>query len=137
MIEMLPESRDKRVNYEVKMPRPPQPRRRGAMEFYEWITLILFIMSLSASTVLHLDIDTSDDTVSIGEGSGGFVPFPDAVTAFFFILLVVFDYNASRRYTKYSSQLLDQWQEDKIRLMKMYSEEQEKKAKRSEDDGAE
>ena len=131
---MLPESREKRINYDVKLPQPPQPRRRGAMEFYEWITLFLFLMSLSASTVLHLDIDTSDDNVSIGEGAGGFVPFPDAVTAFFFILLVVFDYAARMRYTKYSSQLLDQWQEDKIRLMKMYSESVEKKAKRSEDD---
>jgi len=131
---MLPESRNKRIDYEVRMPKPPQPRRRGSMEFYEWIVLILFIMSLSASTVLHLDISGSGESLTVEEGTDGFVPYPDAVTAFFFLLLVVFDYDASRRYTKYSSQLLDQWQEDKIRLMNM---ETKAKAKRSEDDDSE
>lgn len=128
---MLPESRDKRVNYEVKMPSPPQPRRRGAMEFYEWITLLLFLMSLTASTIVHLDIDPNDGTggIAINEETNSFHAYPDAITAFFFLLLVIFDYDASRRYTKYSSQLFDQWQEDKIRLMKTYSEGMEKKAK--------
>ena len=46
---MLPEARDKRVNYELNMPSPPKPKRRGPLEFYEWIALIIFLMVFGAA----------------------------------------------------------------------------------------
>ena len=133
---MLPESRDKRISYDVKMPQPPQPRRRGTMEFYEWIGLVLFLASLGMSASAHMVLTAGAEGFAVKEDANGIL-FPDLGVVFFFFLLVAFDYAARMRYTRYSSQLLDQWQEDKIRLMKMYSESMEKKAKRSEEDDSE
>ena len=123
---MLPKSRDKRIDYEVEMPKPPQPRRRGTMEFYEWIVLFLFLASLGFSAASHMVLNA--ENFGIKEDVDTLL-FPDFGVIFFFILLIWFDYAARVRYTKYSSQLFDQWQEDKIRFMKMNTEDMEKKAK--------
>jgi len=123
---MLPEARDKRVNYELNMPSPPKPKRRGPLEFYEWIALIIFLMVFGAAIATHIQLEAGS-TPSVREGTNT-LTYIDAVAAFFFLLLVVFDTLASRRYSMYSDELLTQWKDDKLRFMRMYSEEMERRA---------
>ncbi len=123
---MLPEARDKRVNYELNMPSPPKPKRRGPLEFYEWIALIIFLMVFGAAIATHIQLEAGS-TPSVREGTNT-LTYIDAVAAFFFLLLVVFDTLASRRYSLYGDELLAQWKDDKLRFMRMYSEEMERRA---------
>ena len=46
---------------------------------------------------------------------------------FFFLVLIVFDYFASKRYGNFSDEIMDQWKEDKIQFMKMFTEDVRKK----------
>ena len=123
---MLPEARDKRVNYELNMPSPPKPKRRGPLEFYEWIALMIFLMVFGAAIATHIQLEAGS-TPSVREGTNT-LTYIDAVAAFFFLLLVVFDTLASRRYSLYGDELLAQWKDDKLRFMRMYSEEMERRA---------
>mgnify|MGYP001216445963 FL=1 len=123
---MLPEARDKRVNYDLNMPSPPKPRRRGPLEFYEWIALMIFLILFGAAIATHIQLEAGS-TPSVREDTNT-LTYIDAVAAFFFLLLVVFDTLASRRYSMYSDELLTQWKDDKLRFMRMYSEEMERRA---------
>ncbi len=124
---MLPEARDNRVSYDLTMPSPPKPKRRGPLEFYEWIALILFLTFLGLAITIHVQLGP-DGSPSLREDTET-LNITNAVAAFFFLLLVVFDIHASRRYSMYSDELLTQWKDDKIRFMKIYSEEMERRAK--------
>ena len=42
---------------------------------------------------------------------------------FFFVVLLVFDSFASKRYGDFNEEILDQWKEDKIQFMKMFTED--------------
>ncbi|HIH78661.1 MAG: hypothetical protein CL695_05685 [Chloroflexi bacterium] len=123
---MLPEARDKRVNYDLNMPSPPKPRRRGPLEFYEWIALMIFLILFGAAIATHIQLEAGS-APSVREDTNT-LTYIDAVAAFFFLLLVVFDTLASRRYSMYSDELLTQWKDDKLRFMRMYSEEMERRA---------
>ena len=123
---MLPEARDKRVNYELNMPSPPKPKRRGPLEFYEWIALMLFLILFGVAIATHVQLEPGNSP-SIREDTDT-LTYIDAVAAFFFLLLVVFDTLASRRYSLYGDELLTQWKDDKLRFMRMYSEEMERRA---------
>ena len=101
---MLPEARDNRVSdnrvsYDLTMPSPPRPKRRGPLEFYEWIALIIFLMVFGAAIATHIQLEAGS-TPSVREGTNT-LTYIDAVAAFFFLLLVVFDTLASRRYLKH------------------------------------
>ena len=109
------------------MPSPPKPKRRGPLEFYEWIALILFLTFLGLAITIHVQLGP-DGSPSLREDTET-LNITNAVAAFFFLLLVVFDIHASRRYSMYSDELLTQWKDDKIRFMKIYSEEMERRAK--------
>ena len=39
----------------------------------------------------------------------------------------MFDYFASKRYGNFSDEIMDQWKEDKIQFMKMFTEDMRKK----------
>ena len=123
---MLPEARDKRVNYDLNMPSPPKPKRRGPLEFYEWIALMIFLILFGAAIATHIQLEAGS-TPSVREDTNT-LTYIDAVAAFFFLLLVVFDTLASQRYSMYSDELLTQWKDDKLRFMRMYSEEMERRA---------
>ena len=126
---MLPEARDKRMSYDLTMPSPPKPKRRGPLEFYEWIVLMLFLISFGVSIAVHVELEADSSTTPSIREENNILTYPDMVAAFFFLLLVVFDSHAYRRYSMYSDELLTQWKDDKIRFMKIYSEEMERRAK--------
>ena len=123
---MLPEARDNRISYDLTMPSPPKPKRRGPLEFYEWLALMLFLISFGVAIAIHIQLEPGSSP-SIREDTET-LTFIDAVAAFFFLLLVVFDNHASRRYSMYSDELLTQWKDDKIRFMKLYSKDMERRA---------
>ena len=54
---MLPDSRDSRITEGPRLPKPPQPRRWGSLEFYEWIVLLLFLGSLGLAVATSYDLD--------------------------------------------------------------------------------
>ena len=60
---MLPDPRDARVAEGPRLPSPPQPRRRGSLEFYEWILLLLLLGSLglaiATTLVPHIGYDAA------------------------------------------------------------------------------
>ena len=120
---MLPDSRDSRITEGPRLPKPPQPRRRGSLEFYEWIVLILFLGSLGLAVATSYDLDPDNvgmkDDVNFVEAWG--------LPIFFFLVLIVFDYFASKRYGNFSDEIMDQWKEDKIQFMKMFTEDVRKK----------
>ncbi|SVD47838.1 uncharacterized protein METZ01_LOCUS400692, partial [marine metagenome] len=116
---MLPEARDNRVNYDLNMPSPPKPKRRGPLEFYEWIALMLFLILFGVAIATHVQLEPGNSP-SIREDTDT-LTYIDGVAAFFFLLLVVFDTHAPRRYSMYSDELLTQWKDDKLRFMRMYS----------------
>lgn len=122
---MLPEAMDSRIDYSPQLPQPPQPKRRGPLEFYEWIILLLFLFSLGLSIATHFELDP--ERFGVKEGVN-IVEYPDLLTMFFFLMLIFFDVSAGTRYRMYSDELLTQWKEDKLRFMKMYSNEMERRA---------
>ena len=72
---MLPEPRNKRsggvnsMNMDgPTLPQPPQPKRRGPLEFYEWILLLLFLGSLGLSTATTFNLDP--DNVGVKSDAG-------------------------------------------------------------------
>jgi hypothetical protein len=120
---MLPDTRDSRITEGPRLPKPPQPRRRGSLEFYEWIVLILFLGSLGLAVATSYTLDP--DNVGIKDD----VNFVEAwgLPIFFFLVLIMFDYFASNRYGNFSDEIMDQWKEDKIQFMKMFTEDVRKK----------
>ena len=69
---MLPEPRNERMvgvntmNMDgPTLPQPPQPKRRGSLEFYEWIVLLLFLGSLGLGTATTFNLDP--DNVGVKE----------------------------------------------------------------------
>ena len=126
---MLPNSRESRISEGPRLPSPPQPRRRGALEFYEWILLILLLGSLGLAVATSYDLDP--DNVKIKEG----VNFVEAwgLPIFFFLVLLIFDYFASKRYGDFNEEILDQWKEDKIQFMKMFTEDVRRKYDKNND----
>ena len=120
---MLPDPRDSRVAEGPRLPSPPQPRRRGSLEFYEWILLILLLGSLGLAIATTYTLDP--DNVGIKEG----VNFTQAwaLPIFFFVVMLVFDYYASKRYGDFNEEILNQWKEDKIQFMKMFTEDARRK----------
>ena len=120
---MLPDSRDSRISEGPRLPKPPQPRRRGSLEFYEWILLILFLGSLGLAVATSYELDP--DNVGVKEN----IDFAEAwgLPIFFFLVLIMFDYFASKRYANFSDEIMDQWKEDKIQFMKMFTEDVRKK----------
>ena len=62
---MLPDSRDSRITEGPRLPKPPQPRRRGSLEFYEWIVLLLFLGSLGLAVATSYELDP--DNVGVKE----------------------------------------------------------------------
>jgi len=116
---MLPDPRDARVAEGPRLPSPPQPRRRGALEFYEWILLILLLGSLGLAIATTYTLDPDD--VGIKDN----VDYTQAwaLPIFFFVVLLVFDSFASKRYGDFNEEILDQWKEDKIQFMKMFTED--------------
>ena len=126
---MLPDPRDSRVSEGPRLPSPPQPRRRGALEFYEWILLILLLGSLGLAIATTYTLDP--DNVGIKEG----VNFTQAwaLPIFFFVVMLVFDYYASKRYGDFNEEILNQWKEDKIQFMKMFTEDARRKYDKNND----
>jgi len=120
---MLPDPRDSRITEGPRLPKPPQPRRRGSLEFYEWIVLILFLGALGLAVATSYELDP--DNVGVKEN----VNFVEAwgLPIFFFLVLIMFDYFASKRYGNFSDEIMDQWKEDKIQFMKMFTEDMRKK----------
>ena len=120
---MLPDPRDARVAEGPRLPSPPQPRRRGALEFYEWILLILLLGSLGLAIATTYTLDP--DNVGIKDN----VDYTQAwvLPIFFFIVLLVFDSFASKRYGDFNEEILNQWKEDKIQFMKMFTEDARKR----------
>ena len=120
---MLPNSRDSRITEGPRLPKPPQPRRRGSLEFYEWIVLILFLGSLGLAVATSYNLDPDNvgmkDDVNFVEAWG--------LPIFFFLVLIVFDYFASNRYGNFSDEIMNQWKDDKIQFMKMFTEDMRKK----------
>ncbi len=116
---MLPDPRDARVAEGPRLPSPPQPRRRGALEFYEWILLILLLGSLGLAIATTYTLDPDD--VGIKDN----VDYTQAwaLPIFFFVVLLVFDSFASKRYGDFNEEILNQWKEDKIQFMKMFTED--------------
>jgi hypothetical protein len=116
---MLPDPRDARVAEGPRLPSPPQPRRRGALEFYEWILLILLLGSLGLAIATTYTLDP--DNVGIKDN----VDYTQAwvLPIFFFVVLLVFDSFASKRYGDFNEEILNQWKEDKIQFMKMFTED--------------
>jgi len=116
---MLPDPRDARVAEGPRLPSPPQPRRRGSLEFYEWILLILLLGSLGLAIATTYTLDP--DNVGIKDN----VDYTQAwvLPIFFFVVLLVFDSFASKRYGDFNEEILDQWKEDKIQFMKMFTED--------------
>ena len=126
---MLPDPRDSRVAEGPRLPRPPQPRRRGSLEFYEWILLILLLGSLGLAVATTYTLDP--DNVGIKED----VNFTQAwaLPIFFFVVMLVFDYYASKRYGDFNEEILNQWKEDKIQFMKMFTEDARRKYDKNND----
>ncbi|MDP6916901.1 MAG: hypothetical protein QF895_02980 [SAR86 cluster bacterium] len=120
---MLPEPRDSRITEGPRLPSPPQPRRRGALEFYEWILLILLLGSFGLAVATSYTLDP--DNVGIKDD----VNFAEAwaLPIFFFVVLLVFDYFASKRYGDFNEEILNQWKEDKIQFMRMFTEDVRRK----------
>ena len=120
---MLPDSRDSRISEGPRLPKPPQPRRRGSLEFYEWILLILFLGSLGLAVAASYELDP--DNVGVKEN----IDFTEAwgLPIFFFLVLIMFDYFASKRYGNFSDEIMNQWKEDKIQFMKMFTEDMRKR----------
>ncbi len=116
---MLPDPRDARVAEGPRLPSPPQPRRRGALEFYEWILLILLLGSLGLAIATTYTLDPDD--VGIKDNVDYIQAW--ALPIFFFLVLLVFDSFASKRYGDFNEEILDQWKEDKIQFMKMFTED--------------
>ena len=79
---MLPNSRDSRITEGPRLPKPPQPRRRGSLEFYEWIVLLLFLGSLGLAVATSYELDP--DNVGVKEN----VNFVEAwgLPIFFFLV---------------------------------------------------
>ena len=128
---MLPDSRDSRITEGPRLPKPPQPRRRGSLEFYEWILLILFLGSLGLAVATSYELGPGRDNVGVKEG----VNFLEAwgLPIFFFLVLIMFDYFASKRYGDFNEEILDQWKEDKIQFMKMFTEDVRRKYDKNND----
>ena len=126
---MLPDPRESRVAEGPRLPSPPQPRRRGSLEFYEWILLILLLGSLGLAIATTYTLDP--DNVGIKEG----VNFTQAwaLPIFFFVVMLVFDYYASKRYGDFNEEILNQWKEDKIQFMKMFTEDARRKYDKNND----
>jgi hypothetical protein len=126
---MLPDSRDSRISEGPRLPSPPQPRRRGSLEFYEWILLILLLGSLGLAVATSYTLDP--DNVGIKED----VDFVEAWTLpiFFFLVLVIFDYFAGKRYGDFNKEILAQWKEDKIQFMKMFTADARRKYDKNND----
>ena len=126
---MLPDPRDSRVAEGPRLPSPPQPRRRGSLEFYEWILLILLLGSLGLAIATTYTLDP--DNVGIKED----VNFTQAwaLPIFFFVVMLVFDYYASKRYVDFNEEILNQWKEDKIQFMKMFTEDARRKYDKNND----
>jgi len=120
---MLPNSRDSRITEGPRLPKPPQPRRRGSLEFYEWIVLILFLGSLGLAVATSYNLDPDN----VGEKEN--IDFAEAwgLPIFFFLVIIVFDYFASNRYGNFSDEIMNQWKDDKIQFMKMFTEDMRKK----------
>jgi hypothetical protein len=93
------------------------------LEFYEWIVLILFLGSLGLAVATSYDLDPDNvgikDDVNFAEAWG--------LPIFFFLVLIVFDYFASNRYGNFSDEIMNQWKDDKIQFMKMFTEDMRKK----------
>ena len=126
---MLPPARNDRVgpissmNIEgPTLPQPPQPRRRGSLEFYEWIVLLLFLGSLGLGTATTFNLES--DNVGIKDNAN-FMAW--ALPFFFLVIIIWFDMTAAQRYARFSDELLTQWKEDKIQFMKMFTEDMRKK----------
>ena len=126
---MLPDSRDSRISEGPRLPSPPQPRRRGSLEFYEWILLILLLGSLGLAVATSYTLDP--DNVGLKDD----VNFAEAwsLPIFFFLDLVVFDYFAGKRYGDFNKEILSQWKEDKIQFMKMFTEDARRKYDKNND----
>ena len=126
---MLPDSRDSRIAEGPRLPSPPQPKRRGSLEFYEWIALILLLGSLGLAVATSYTLDP--DNVGLKDD----VNFTEAWTlpVFFFLVLVLFDYVASKRYDDFNKEILSQWKEDKIQFMKMFTEDARRKYDKNSD----
>ena len=126
---MLPDSRDSRISEGPRLPSPPQPRRRGSLEFYEWILLILLLGSLGLAVATSYTLDP--DNVGLKDD----VNFTEAwsLPIFFFLVLVVFDYFAGKRYGDFNKEILSQWKEDKIQFMKMFTEDARRKYDKNND----
>ena len=126
---MLPDSRDSRISEGPRLPSPPQPRRRGSLEFYEWILLILLLGSLGLAVATSYTLDP--DNVGLKDD----VNFAEAwsLPIFFFLVLVVFDYFAGKRYGDFNKEILSQWKEDKIQFMKMFTEDARRKYDKNND----
>ena len=120
---MLPDPMDSRITEGPRLPKPPQPRRRGTLEFYEWIVLILFLGSLGLAVATSYTLDPDNvgikDDVNFAEAWG--------LPIFFFLVLIMFDYFASKRYGNFSDEIMNQWKEDKIQFMKMFTEDMRKR----------
>lgn len=126
---MLPEPRNERTvgvnNMNIDgptLPQPPQPKRRGSLEFYEWIVLLLFLGSLGLGTATTFNLDP--DNVGVKADANAIAW---ALPFFFLIIIIWFDMSAAQRYARFSDELLTQWKEDKIQFMKMFTEDMRKK----------
>ena len=87
---MLPEPRNERMVGVSSMnmdgptlPQPPQPRRRGSLEFYEWIVLLLFLGSLGLGTATTFNLDP--DNVGVKEDANVIA----WALPFFFLLIII------------------------------------------------
>ena len=133
---MLPEPRNKRqegvniMNTDgPTLPQPPQPKRRGSLEFYEWILLLLFLGSLGLSTATTFNLDP--DNVGL-KNEANLIAW--TLPLFFLTLMIWFDTAASQRYARFSDELLTQWKEDKIQFMKMFTQDMRKQYDKDESD---
>jgi hypothetical protein len=126
---MLPDSRDSKIAEGPLLPSPPQPKRRGSLEFYEWIALILLLGSLGLAVATSYTLDS--DNVGLKEEVNFFEAW--SLPTFFFLVLVLFDYFAGKRYGDFNKEILSQWKEDKIQFMKMFTEDARRKYDKNND----
>lgn len=114
-------ARPGRNDFADAVPLPPTPCRRGPLELYEKIVLVLGILLLALTIWIHTDasrmysvITWDNPTILIGILYG--------LTAFMLLILFSFDRTAVRRYRMYNDEILDQWKQDRIRFMRLQSD---------------
>lgn len=103
------------------VPLPPTPSRRGPLELYEKIVLILGILLLILTIWIHIDASRTYSVIT-WDNPAVLIVILYALTSFMLFILFAFDRTAVRRYRMYNDEILEQWKQDRIRFMKLQSD---------------